>query len=287
VRSSMSRAPWREHLHRARCAGGGVARAAASREQIVESLVAAGVLWPLVDHGPSCRSCAAPRRPPLGHDLVNCRSCVELTELYEGGLADLYPISYTAPDGALCAAVRELKDTFRARSDNRLAREIGAILSAYLQAQLEGGRLGLGRFDIVTAVPSPYWSDPGAENVWDGLARSVQLNLPITLAGARTDPDRDDLVAMLRLAARLRGAGARQVTALRYAPPKPHSLFHGKLVCGRVGYLGSANLTGSGLGEHVEAGLPLDEVDVAQVWWLLDVLRDGGLLVEQAFEGGG
>jgi hypothetical protein len=146
----MSRAPWREHRHRARC----VARAAASREQIVESLVAARVLWPLVDHGPSCCSCAAPRRPPLGDVFVNCRSCVELTELYEGGLADLYPISYTTPDAALCAAIRDLKDTFRARSDNRLAREIGAILSAHLEVQLDGGRLGLGRFDIVTAVPS-------------------------------------------------------------------------------------------------------------------------------------
>jgi hypothetical protein len=154
VHSSMSRAPWREHRHGARCAGGGVARAAASRERIVESLVAARVLWPLVDHGPSCCSCAAPRRPPLGDVLVNCRSCVELTELYEGGLADLYPISYTTPDGALCAAVRELKDRFGARSDNRLARDIGAILSAYLQAQLGGGRLGHRRFDVVTAVPS-------------------------------------------------------------------------------------------------------------------------------------
>ncbi len=111
--------------------------------------------------------------------------------------------------------------------------------------------------DERTLLASPFWSDAGADSLWDGLVRSVELGLPITLAGARSDPERDDLSAMLRVAERLRDAGARQVTALRYVSPKPYSLFHGKLVCGRVGYLGSANLTGSGLGEHLEAGIPL------------------------------
>jgi hypothetical protein len=49
--------------------------------------------------------------------------------------------------------------------------------------------------------------------------------LPATLAGARVDPDRDDLGAMLRLADRLRAEGMR-VRALRYEPPHPSSLFH-------------------------------------------------------------
>jgi hypothetical protein len=141
----------------------------------------------------------------------------------------------------------------------------------------------LGSAERRTLLASPYWSDLGAENLWDGLLRSVQLGLPITLAGARADPDRDDLPAMLRLAARLRDAGATQIAALRYVPPKPYSLFHGKLVCGELGYLGSANLTGSGLGEHVEAGIPLDAVDVEQVWWLLGVLQDAGVLVGEPF----
>jgi hypothetical protein len=132
--------------------------------------------------------------------------------------------------------------------------------------------------DERTLLASPYWSDAGIENLWDGLARSVELGLPVTLAGARADPDRDDLAVMLSLARRLRDAGASQVTALQYLPPRKYSLFHGKLVCGRIGYLGSANLTGAGLGEHVEVGIPLDEVDVGRAWWLLDVLRDAGLL---------
>jgi phosphatidylserine/phosphatidylglycerophosphate/cardiolipin synthase-like enzyme len=132
--------------------------------------------------------------------------------------------------------------------------------------------------DERTLLASPYWSDAGVENLWDGLARSVELGLPVTLAGARRDPDRNDLAAMMRLAARLRDAGVQHVTALQYLPPSDHSLFHGKLVCGRIGYLGSANLTGAGLGGHVEVGIPLDEVDVGRAWWLLDVLRDAGLL---------
>jgi len=134
--------------------------------------------------------------------------------------------------------------------------------------------------DERTLLASPFWSDAGAENLWDGLARSVELGLPITLAGAREDPERHDLPAMLRLARRLQDAGGR-VTALRYEPPASttYSLFHGKLACGRTGYLGSANFTDAGLGQHVEAGLPLDEVDVERVWWLVDVLSDAGLLV--------
>lgn len=134
-----------------------------------------------------------------------------------------------------------------------------------------------------TLLASPFWSDAGADTLWDGLARSVELALPITLAGAREDLERDDLPAMLRLAQRLRTAGARQVTALRYVPPTRFSLFHGKLVCGRVGYLGSANLTGAGLGEHVEAGVPLAEVDVRRVWALLNAVREAGMLIAEAF----
>lgn len=143
----------------------------------------------------------------------------------------------------------------------------------------------LGSADTRTLLASPYWSDLGAENLWDGLLRSVALDLPITLAGAKADHDRDDLSAMLRLSARLRAEGANEVRALRYVPPaaKAYGLFHGKLVCGQVGYLGSANLTGSGLGEHVEAGIPLDPVDVEHVWWLLHVLIDAGLLVNEPF----
>lgn len=124
-----------------------------------------------------------------------------------------------------------------------------------------------------TLLASPYWSDKGAEVLWAPLQTSVDLGLPVTLAGAK----RDDLQAMLRLAAKLKAEGAA-VRALQFVPPNPTSIFHAKVVAGTVGYLGSANLTTSGLGLHVEAGLPLDEPDVEQVWWLLDILIGAGLL---------
>ncbi len=130
-----------------------------------------------------------------------------------------------------------------------------------------------------TLLASPYWSDLGAEALWAPLQTSVDLGLPVTLAGAKHDAERDDLEAMVRLATRLKEEGAT-VRALQFAPPRPMSIFHAKVVAGAVGYLGSANLTTAGLGLHVEAGLPLDEPDVERIWWLLDILVGAGLLRE-------
>jgi hypothetical protein len=135
-----------------------------------------------------------------------------------------------------------------------------------------------------TLLASPFWSDKGTGVLRPYLQRSVDLGLPVTLAGARRRPPddvgNDDLGAMLRLGRELKDAGS-QVRALRFVPPIKSAIFHAKLVCGAEGYLGSANLTGAGLGEHVEAGLPLDPVDVDQAWWLLGLLEEAGLLVAE------
>lgn len=130
-------------------------------------------------------------------------------------------------------------------------------------------------------LASPYWSDQGAEKLWEGLTRARDLKLPVTLAGAKRDPesDYDHLAAMLRLGHRLADEGA-QVTCLEFVPPSPRAIFHAKVVCGDTGYLGSGNMTDAALGMHVEAGLPLAEVDVERVWWLVHVLREAGLLRE-------
>jgi hypothetical protein len=74
-----------------------------------------------------------PRRSAVGQDVVECRACRDLAELHSGALADLYPISYTTPDGSLCAVVRDLKDRTAACLDSPLARDIAAILSASLE----------------------------------------------------------------------------------------------------------------------------------------------------------
>ncbi len=134
-------------------------------------------------------------------------------------------------------------------------------------------------------LASPFWSDAGTEKLHDSLERATTLGLPVTLAGAKSDSSfaYDHRAAMLRFARRLSAAGAA-VTALEFVAPdsRPDALFHAKLVCGRTGYLGSGNLTNAALGEHVEAGVPLAEVDVERVWWLIDVLRRARLLRDLA-----
>jgi hypothetical protein len=131
-------------------------------------------------------------------------------------------------------------------------------------------------------LASPYWSEAGRHQLIDGFDRALSLGLPITLAGAKRDPHRTDLDSMIRFARALRDRHpTANVTVLRFCPPNPTSIFHAKLACGRIGYLGSANFTGRGLGEHVEAGLPLTEPDVDRVWWLLGVLRAANLLQEE------
>ena len=126
-----------------------------SRDHIVDALASTRFLWPLVDHAPSCRLCATPRPRHPSDGVADCGRCRAIAALYDKSLTDLYPITYTAPQWPLCAAIRGLKDTFHARSDNHLARNIGAFLSAYLEAQSAGGRLlDSVREAIVTTVPS-------------------------------------------------------------------------------------------------------------------------------------
>ena len=128
---------------------------AASRSQIIEALASDGVLWPLVDEGPSCVRCASPRQKMAAGDAAECRGCRMLADVYASALADVHPITYTAPRWRLCVGVRVLKDVLAARSDSVLARNIGAILSAYLEHHLGGRRLGLSHgFGVVTTVPS-------------------------------------------------------------------------------------------------------------------------------------
>jgi phosphatidylserine/phosphatidylglycerophosphate/cardiolipin synthase-like enzyme len=127
---------------------------------------------------------------------------------------------------------------------------------------------------------SPYWSDEGRDVLLPALERAISLELPIMLAGAKRDATPGHHDAMLRFGEHLGRLGAG-VRVLTFIPPKKYSILHAKVVAGKYGYLGSANLTVSGLGEHVEAGLPLGEPDVEQIWWLLDVLERAGLLEEE------
>lgn len=134
-------------------------------------------------------------------------------------------------------------------------------------------------------LAAPYWSTSGNDILMPSLEKALELELPITLAGARAE-DAAHHAAMISLGQTLALREA-PVRILSFVPPRPKSLFHAKIVAGRFGYLGSANLTAHGLGEHVEVGIPLAEPDVERVWWLLDVLEQAGLLADQTDAGEG
>lgn len=196
--------------------------------------------------------------------MLQFRETVELLPHFRGEEARRAPLPraqvvFTLPTGL------SLGD------EDYLQRSLAARLSSALASASEDPVL----------LASPFWSAPGTAILRPALQRAVQGGLPVTLAGARRRTDsegHDHLVAMLAFAGQLRADGAT-VTALEYRPTVPTSLFHAKLACGKTGYLGSANFTDHALGKHVEAGIPLAPVDVARVWWLIGVLRGGGLLV--------
>lgn len=154
--------------------------------------------------------------------------------------------------------------------------------AAYLRQSL-GARVteALSSAEDRVLLASPYWSDQGTDKLWDATTKARELGLPVTLAGAKRDPDAayDHLAAMLRFGGRLADGGAR-VCCLEFIPPVRNAIFHAKVVCGSIGYLGSGNMTDSALGVHVEAGVPLGAVDVDQVWWLIEILQEAGLLRE-------
>jgi len=135
-------------------------------------------------------------------------------------------------------------------------------------------------------VSSPFWSMPGCQLLKPALQRAHTLHCPITLAGASRAPigdsEPDYQQVMLTFGGEL-AAGGYEVRCLCYQPPSRGSLFHAKAVCGATGYLGSGNITAAGMESPVEIGVPLSQVDVAEVWSLVGELRLAGLLVPKPY----
>ncbi len=126
-------------------------------------------------------------------------------------------------------------------------------------------------------LAAPYWSGAGTRQLFEPIKYAAEHRVPITLAGARRI-DVAHHAAMLTFARELRRAGAR-IKVLTFDPPREKSLFHAKIVAGKRGYLGTGNLSIGAFEDNVEVGLPLDETDVVRIWWLIDRLEEGGLLV--------
>jgi hypothetical protein len=128
-------------------------------------------------------------------------------------------------------------------------------------------------------LAAPYWSGAGTRQLLEPIKYAAEHAVPITLAGARR-VDAAHHTTMLTFARELRQAGAR-VEVLTFDPPRKTSLFHAKIVAGKRGYLGTGNLSIGGFEDNVEVGLPLDETDVERIWWLIDRLVEGELLVRE------
>jgi hypothetical protein len=128
-------------------------------------------------------------------------------------------------------------------------------------------------------LAAPYWSGAGTRQLLEPIKFAAEHRVPITLAGARR-VDVAHHAAMITFARELRSVGAR-VEVLTFDPPREKSLFHAKIVAGKRGYLGTGNLSIGGFEDNVEVGLPLDETDVERIWWLIDQLVEGELLVQE------
>jgi hypothetical protein len=126
-------------------------------------------------------------------------------------------------------------------------------------------------------LAAPYWSGPGTEQLLGPLTNAISHDVPITLAGARRI-DTAHYAAMISFAHDLHAVGGR-VDVLAFNPAREKSLFHAKIVAGKRGYIGTGNLSIGGFEDNVEVGLPLDEIDVKRVWWLIERLVDAELLV--------
>jgi hypothetical protein len=177
-----------------------------------------------------------------------------------------------APGPSLVCTLPELVELSKER--RHFARSLATLVQDALRSAEDGPVL----------IASPFWSRPGCELLRPALARTRERGLPLTLCGAsRRDPERDDHAVMLDFGRSLAADGFR-VEAYGFEPPDAsgYGLFHAKAVAGRTGYLGSGNITAAGMERHVEVGVPLAEVDVAEVWWLLGELEHARLLAPEA-----
>jgi predicted amidophosphoribosyltransferase len=123
----------------------------ADRSRTLDQLREAGALWPIVEAN-SCRLCAQPRESRYAQ-YDTCYRCHQLTERHGPVIDTLVPITYTAYDWPLGRGLRTLKDADACSPQSTWALGFGAILSAFLEAQLPAFGRG-GRYDRIVPLPT-------------------------------------------------------------------------------------------------------------------------------------
>lgn len=131
---------------------------------------------------------------------------------------------------------------------------------------------------------APYWNAAALDQLTPalgGLARRGGRVTFVCQGGPATD-QAGPLALLRRVATTIeREGGNATVLAFEALTPAGHYvLLHAKfaLADNRVGYLGSANMTGQGFGDHLEVGVRLPAAEAAHLTQLLEHLVEVGLL---------
>lgn len=131
---------------------------------------------------------------------------------------------------------------------------------------------------------APYWNAAALEQLGPALGGLARRGGHVTLVCQGGPPAglADPLAFLRRAATDIVGEGG-QATVLAFETRTSagrNVLLHAKFAVadGRVGYLGSANMTGQGFGDHLEVGVRLPTTEAAHLTRLLEHLVEVDLL---------
>jgi hypothetical protein len=134
---------------------------------------------------------------------------------------------------------------------------------------------------------APYWNDDAIERLQPALAGFArrQGNVEFICQGGKHDGDADPQPILRRAAVDIvREGGTASVWAFAArAANGQRLLLHAKFALAdrTLGYVGSANMTRQGFGDHFEIGTRLPSVEAAHLVTLLEHLRAAGLLQQR------
>lgn len=131
---------------------------------------------------------------------------------------------------------------------------------------------------------APYWNADALDQLRPALGGLARRGGRVTFVcqGGPSAGQADPLPVLRRAATDIVGEGG-QATVLAFetlTAAGRNVLLHAKfaLADNRVGYLGSANMTGQGFGDHLEVGVRLPATEAAHLTQLLEHLVEVGLL---------
>lgn len=135
---------------------------------------------------------------------------------------------------------------------------------------------------------APYWNVAALARLRPALLgiarRRVAIEFVCQSAGSPAEVARLDVLRRSCVDLRAEGAVSAEVWAFDVRDDAQHqTLLHAKFAVAddRVGYLGSANMTGQGFAEHFEIGVRLGPPEVADLNQIVKRLRDESFLVRQ------